>query len=1189
MAGSRGKIAAPVIGLALLAACASHPSEAPSETTSAPLRVSPAFDLASLASRTRHAFRADGNGFAAADTTFEAKVLGASIDIAPRRADLTRDASSLTIATSKITRGGAVIAIGSERDRAVEHDGSLTIARGPVSESITTSAEGVEQSWMFGRAPAGTGDLVVRVATSGQSYASSTVHGLHFGAVGSAGLRYGTATWVDARGHRTVVSPRFEHGEIVLTVPAETVSGSSYPAVLDPTIGAEREADQPISGSSASGDQYSPAIVSAGNNRGYLAVWYDRRGVRPALYGARISTTGLVQDDTGIPIATGVGSTTPSVAASDAGFLVTWSVSYVDLYQAPGVYAVRLDAQARPVDTVPLTLVANQTNLQLPAAAWDGAGWFLAWQVYGGATGYDIQGLHIGADGTAAQPTTPIVISNAIDQEYSPVVTFDGTNHFVTWRSYTNIYGRKYGKDGKPVTDRLTLVTSASGDLYNYGIAFDGTQHLLVWSDYGPSSLDIFGKRISIAGTPIDFGSLAISTSAADYDDRPRAAWDGTDFMVTFQRGSSLGAARLSQGGVLLDAPTIVSPVSTTNYFYDYSLASDHSSVVAVSRSLAATGSTGYDVSGLVINRTLALGATSMLVSKAANSETEPVTAWNGAKYASVWLDTRDGRPAIYGTTLDAGGQPSANDVKLVSDATRFPSELTRPRIAASGDGWLVVFYANDAALAKRGVWGLRLDANGQPDGAGIFPVFVPTSPTNLYEYATEPDVAFDGDQFLVVWQDEGNDGTTSIEGIHVPKTGVAILDKEPLHITAATPVDTRTVPSVAFDGQNYFVAWITSRPTAAGGIQVSHVYGSRVSKDGSVLEGEQAVCNAFLLQRAPFVAGDKKNGGFMVVWEDYRTALETADVYGARISAAGENLDGTSGMKIAAGDYDESRPRVSASGDGTNFVVAWRDLRSKSTYDIYGAWISLAGKSHDPQGLSLSAEAGDEDAPWVTAQADGNLLLSYQRLDPRSSYGSYRARMRTVTGGAAVAAACAKDDDCASRSCVDGVCCYTECGGCGTCSATPGTCTARPSASEAASCPNYKCQGTLACPDMCATDAECASNATCDPSTKKCVSRVICIDDETLKDLTGKTTDCAPFKCTADACRTQCGSVDDCATGFVCDVGGRCVQAPGANDGGCAVTPMDESTSAVPILAFVSLLASGLARRRSRPQIERA
>jgi hypothetical protein len=322
-----------------------------------------------------------------------------------------------------------------------------------------------------------------------------------------------------------------------------------------------------------------------------------------------------------------------------------------------------------------------------------------------------------------------------------------------------------------------------------------------------------------------------------------------------------------------------------------------------------------------------------------------------------------------------------------------------------------------------------------------------------------------------------------------------------------------------------------------------------------------------------------------MVVWEDFRTSLETSDIYGARISSAGQNLDGTSGMKISAGDQDESRPRVAASGDGTNWVVAWRDLRNKTSYDLYGAYVSIGGKNHDPDGFALSSDDGDEDAPMLDDQAPGSLALVYQRLDPRTGYGAYRVRSRVIDGGAAVAAGCAKDDDCASRSCVDGFCCSTDCDGCGVCNVQPGTCTPLGAGATTPKCPLYLCKGDTSCPSSCANDADCASNAVCDPTSKTCVSRVVCIDDHTLKDLSGTQTDCTPFKCAGEACVAQCGSVDDCASGFVCDTAGRCVPPPGANDGGCAVSEKGGAggggePAALFALAFA---ACALSRRRRR------
>jgi hypothetical protein len=49
-------------------------------------------------------------------------------------------------------------------------------------------------------------------------------------------VSYSHGTWIDAGGHATAVPARFDGGRILLTVPADVVSRSTYPAVLDPEI-----------------------------------------------------------------------------------------------------------------------------------------------------------------------------------------------------------------------------------------------------------------------------------------------------------------------------------------------------------------------------------------------------------------------------------------------------------------------------------------------------------------------------------------------------------------------------------------------------------------------------------------------------------------------------------------------------------------------------------------------------------------------------------------------------------------------------------------------------------------------------------------------------------------------------------------------------------------------------------------
>src|SRR5262245_6549557 len=105
------------------------------------------------------------------------------------------------------------------------------------------------------------------------------------------------------------------------------------------------------------------------------------------------------------------------------------------------------------------------------------------------------------------------------------------------------------------------------------------------------------------------------------------------------------------------------------------------------------------------------------------------------------------------------------------------------------------------------------------------------------------------------------------------------------LPLSPFTPNKRRMLPSVAWDGKNYFVAW----GTYSFGSGLTHIYGTRVDKAGLPLDLEMPLCTAFLQQKNPSVAADPAGGGFFVAWQDYRSDVNNADVYGQRVTAAGQ------------------------------------------------------------------------------------------------------------------------------------------------------------------------------------------------------------------------------------------------------------------------------------------------------------
>jgi hypothetical protein len=143
--------------------------------------------------------------------------------------------AGLALATIAVTRGDAAVDV-TALDDSTSAPGVESIARGDFVETLQPVADGIEQSWQFDRAPGSAGDLTVAVDASGLDYVSTTGDGLQLRLPGAFDVGYSHGVWVDASGHRTAIPARFDHGRILLTVPAAVLASSAFPAVLDPVI-----------------------------------------------------------------------------------------------------------------------------------------------------------------------------------------------------------------------------------------------------------------------------------------------------------------------------------------------------------------------------------------------------------------------------------------------------------------------------------------------------------------------------------------------------------------------------------------------------------------------------------------------------------------------------------------------------------------------------------------------------------------------------------------------------------------------------------------------------------------------------------------------------------------------------------------------------------------------------------------
>jgi hypothetical protein len=88
------------------------------------------------------------------------------------------------------------------------------------------------------------------------------------------------------------------------------------------------------------------------------------------------------------------------------------------------------------------------------------------------------------------------------------------------------------------------VIGSPLENQFNAAVASDGTDYLVVWDDFrNTSTIDIYGSRVAADGTVLDEVGIALST-AADDQEKPAIAFDGTNYLVVWTaRCSTLTAS----------------------------------------------------------------------------------------------------------------------------------------------------------------------------------------------------------------------------------------------------------------------------------------------------------------------------------------------------------------------------------------------------------------------------------------------------------------------------------------------------------------------------------------------------------------------------------------------------------------------------------------------------------------------
>ena len=606
------------------------------------------------------------------------------------------------------------------------------------------------------------------------------------------------------------------------------------------------------------------------------------------------------------------------------------------------------------IDTNLVYLPAPSTQ-RFPSVAFDGTNYLVVWQdERNGPFEYDIYGTRVDQAGNVLDPAG-IAISTTSSWQYSPSVAFDGTNYLVVWDD-GDIYGARVNQSGNVLDPAGIAISTATNAQMCPSVAFDGTNCLVVWYDSRNGFTDIYGARVNQSGNVLDPTGIAIST-AVNGQYEPSVAFDGTNCLVVWgdhRSGwwydSDIYGARVDQSGNVLD-PAGIAISTATNAQTCPSVTFDGTNYLVVWQD-ERNSQYEYDIYGTRVNQSgNILDPAGITISTIADYHEAPSVSFDGTNYLVVWKDSRSGSYDIYGTRVDQSGNvldPAGIAIATGLNGQHFPS------ITFDGTNYLVVWHDYSISPPEYQIYGARVNQSGTVlDTTGI-------AISVVVYWQSYPSVAFDNTNYLIVWED-WRSGSYDIYGARVNQSG-NVLD--PAGIAISSVANSQLRPSITFDNTNYLVVWQDERNGSWD------IYGARVDQSGNVLNPAGiAISTATSDQYAPSVAFDGTN--YLVVWTDNRNG--SFDIFCTRLDQSGNILD-TTAIVISGAIDDQMVPSVAF--DSINYLIVWRDYRSGSNYDIYGAKLNTAGVAIDSFVVSL--QPGDQISPALAHGTGDQLLIVY-------------------------------------------------------------------------------------------------------------------------------------------------------------------------------------------------------------------
>lgn len=737
-----------------------------------------------------------------------------------------------------------------------------------------------------------------------------------------------------------------------------------------------------------------PIVIASNGNGGSIATmasdgsnwavfWTGTSGGQGAVKGARISPAGVVLDPGGKVVLPETYFVRYYIDASFAGG--RYLLAYNDSSAMKGIL---LNGALDPAGPSPFTIFTDTYALTRIASS--GMGFFACASAPGWYVYYKVVAARITTAGQVLD-TTPIQIVGDAQFGSTAHATYDGTNWIVGW-SHPGLRLARVSPAGIVLDPGGVAVDP--GHASSHGAPFlapgAGGGAQLVWTDNRNGLQDVFAARVN---GNLGGGAAAGINLSAPRQDAPRLAGNGAVSMLVFRSTiagqTSIKATLLdAAGNFILPEPIVVATLGDV-FTNPPGVAWDGVRFLVV-------WSPGGPGQNQIVGRRFQVDGGPI--------DAAPIFIMNGLDPDVAGLD---GQFLVVGT--HGPGYPQYRFTYAVrvrgSDGAVLGSPVPlapptgdvyamRPRVAAFGSRWLVAWqgrWTHDNPWAR--IRANFVDANGV---AGTD--FVAADPNN-YNYA--PSIAVGEGIALISFQSTWN-GTCcwDIYGCRFDENGVR-LDPPGGRILVSSAQD-QTEPNGAWDGEQFLVLFQDRRHAPTNADQRPHLYGTRVLADGSVLDPAGFVVAAEAVpESGPAILGPPpgRNGTALLAYcvlaplapyASERIVVRQSGVEGAAIGGPAVT------MGVARAFPNPTTGRVQLAGVRGDAVWEIFDSAGRSVRRFHG--VSWDGRGDDGR----PAPPGVYYAPGVRSRlrrdAEDRAALMQQSRSGRST-GSGRTDVSLLPG----------------------------------------------------------------------------------------------------------------------------------------------------------------------------------------------